>query len=612
MEAKWIWANQTVQLDQHCVFAFNVSKRENKTYKINISCDSIFAFYVNGTLAGFAQCSDFPYFKYYNTFDITNKLSEGTNHIEIKVWYLGQDFSCYYVANPGLWFEVFEDDELIRCSDEDVPSSLDYHYVQGLKKAITPQLGFSFEYNMASKDYEFANSVLVAKATPNPRPVKNLVLGALTESFIFDKGNYHCIYKLKQETAGFLDLDIISSAEQKVKIVFGEHLNNGHVDENISIRRMSIEVNLKEGENKLLEPLRRIAARYLEIIFVSPIEVNHLSLREVNYPQVWKEFNLKNELDDKIFKACVNTLNLCMHDHYEDCPWREQSLYAMDGRNQMLCGYLVTESSEFQRYNLVLLGKCLNKEVGLLTICAPTSTDLYIPSFSLFYILGVYEYIKYTKDKTILDEIGSTLDVIMNTYASRIDETGLIPAFEGKRYWNFFEWTDGSSEWNDTKKNKYDLLASAIFVYMAKLYNTFKRNHIDVEPIKDAIQKTFYDEQNNQYRLNEFKDSKSSELGNAFALLIGLGNPELANKLLNDDSMVKCSLSMMSFVYDAMLANGIDKEVVLNNIRKTYEPMLIEDFNTVWETELGWKDFGEAGSMCHGWSAIPIYYYLRK
>ena len=25
-----------------------------------------------------------------------------------------------------------------------------------------------------------------------------------------------------------------------------------------------------------------------------------------------------------------------------------------------------------------------------------------------------------------------------------------------------------------------------------------------------------------------------------------------------------------------------------------------------------WKDFGEAGSMCHGWSAIPIYYYLKK
>jgi hypothetical protein len=30
---------------------------------------------------------------------------------------------------------------------------------------------------------------------------------------------------------------------------------------------------------------------------------------------------------------------------------------------------------------------------------------------------------------------------------------------------------------------------------------------------------------------------------------------------------------------------------------------------TVWETELGESDFDNAGSLCHGWSALPIYYY---
>ena len=30
---------------------------------------------------------------------------------------------------------------------------------------------------------------------------------------------------------------------------------------------------------------------------------------------------------------------------------------------------------------------------------------------------------------------------------------------------------------------------------------------------------------------------------------------------------------------------------------------------TFWETELGEKDFDNAGSLCHGWSALPIYYY---
>ena len=37
--------------------------------------------------------------------------------------------------------------------------------------------------------------------------------------------------------------------------------------------------------------------------------------------------------------------------------------------------------------------------------------------------------------------------------------------------------------------------------------------------------------------------------------------------------------------------------------------MLKTGNNTVWETELGESDFSNAGSLCHGWSSIPIYYY---
>ncbi len=40
----------------------------------------------------------------------------------------------------------------------------------------------------------------------------------------------------------------------------------------------------------------------------------------------------------KIYDVSIYTLKCCMHEHYEDCPWREQALYTMDSRNQMLCG----------------------------------------------------------------------------------------------------------------------------------------------------------------------------------------------------------------------------------------------------------------------------------
>jgi hypothetical protein len=39
--------------------------------------------------------------------------------------------------------------------------------------------------------------------------------------------------------------------------------------------------------------------------------------------------------------------------------------------------------------------------------------------------------------------------------------------------------------------------------------------------------------------------------------------------------------------------------------------MLAEDATSFWETEDGAAAFGNAGSLCHGWSALPIY-YLHK
>ena len=39
--------------------------------------------------------------------------------------------------------------------------------------------------------------------------------------------------------------------------------------------------------------------------------------------------------------------------------------------------------------------------------------------------------------------------------------------------------------------------------------------------------------------------------------------------------------------------------------------MLFSGATSFWETAAGADDFGKAGSLCHGWSAIPIYFYYR-
>ena len=104
-------------------------------------------------------------------------------------------------------------------------------------------------------------------------------------------------------------------------------------------------------------------------------------------------------------------------------------------------------------------------------------------------------------------------------------------------------------------------------------------------------------------------------LGNALAIDVGLCTTEEAGvicKAIADGRASECSLSLKPFVYDALLkTDGIYKDYVLSEIRQNYKTMLDNGATSAWETINGAADFDNAGSLCHGWSAIPVYYYHK-
>ena len=68
---------------------------------------------------------------------------------------------------------------------------------------------------------------------------------------------------------------------------------------------------------------------------------------------------------------------------------------------------------------------------------------------------------------------------------------------------------------------------------------------------------------------------------------------------------------MYTFRYEALLKKDKEfyKDVILEEIDATYFGMLQEGATSFWETLKGDEDFDYAGSLCHGWSAMPVYYY---
>ena len=80
----------------------------------------------------------------------------------------------------------------------------------------------------------------------------------------------------------------------------------------------------------------------------------------------------------------------------------------------------------------------------------------------------------------------------------------------------------------------------------------------------------------------------------------------------NADGIYDCTLSMSIFRYDALLKiSEKNAEYILSDIDEKYYKMLNMGATTFWETAKGSADFDGAGSLCHGWSALPVLYYNK-
>ena len=683
-QAKWIWNSEAEGTDCYCEFISDVIFDKANKSRIRISADSNYALYINGNFVESGQYADYPNYKVYDEIDITENTVPGLNHIAVIVWYYGVKTFNYTIGKPGLIFEVEQNGKIVLSSDSDVLSRKSEMYISGKNQMITPQLGLNFHIDL-KKSLEwmigesvdgFENSV-VCKNMPYEfikRPVKKLCIGNATPGKLVGQGSFlygdttgdygakmqnaalsfyraeeifntktneyalkskiseglFFIVDLSEENTGYLDFDIEVKKDCEMEVGWGEHLLDGRCRTKIGKRNFSVTFELKSGRNVYMNPFRRFGCRYLQFfIHTDRVKIGHLGLRPVTYPLTVKEYKSGNLLRDTIYRVCQNTLIQCMHEHYEDCTWREQSFYTLDSRNQMLCGYYAFNEYEFPKASLRLLSKSL-KEDGLLTICCPTDEELKIISFSLFYIIQLSEYYLYSKDKDTVSFCFDTAKTIIDNFVERISDIGLVANFEGKNYWNFYEWQpylDGS---DNNSNDRYDTCLNALlsvtlerFCILCKAVGADDTLYIDKRnQLNGKIKTELFDNKTGLFKLYyKQSDNVISVLANAFGFLSGAITNEEAENVLelirrnggNFDNalIIETSLSMDTFRYEALLKadKAKYKDVILSEIDRVYLNMLRHGATSFWETKKGAADFHNAGSLCHGWSAMPIYYY---
>jgi hypothetical protein len=260
------------------------------------------------------------------------------------------------------------------------------------------------------------------------------------------------------------------------------------------------------------------------------------------------------------------------------------------------------------------------RDDGLLSICFPCGIDLTIPSFSLYYLLALKEYIQYSKDLSLAREINPKLQGILDTFVKNMTN-GLIYSFSGASHWNFYDWAkycEGTLY--SSQKASADVIINLLGIIAFNSYKEicqlcfldFSYDEI-LSTLKRRVREEFLNKETGLFRMNEETDAYTV-LANSLAVISRACTEAEAERIceaIANENLSPCSLSMKTFMYDALLLTDKRKYApyVLSEIRREYKIMLDSGATTVWETIDGESAFGNAGSLCHGWSAIPIYYY---
>ncbi|MFQ9737656.1 MAG: hypothetical protein ACLR06_07940 [Christensenellaceae bacterium] len=390
-----------------------------------------------------------------------------------------------------------------------------------------------------------------------------------------------------------MEIKFKAEAGERVAVAFGEHIADGGVRAFIDGRDFTAELIGNGKYTAFTGAFRRFGCRYLQVF--GEAEIEYIGLREVFYPLTVRPYKIENERRRKIYETALRTLELCLHEHYEDCPWREQSMYIMDTRSQMLCGYYAFDNPEcaLSAIRLMAAGQ---KENGLFELCFPAEVPITIPSFSLAFTTVVLEYTQFAKDCALAKEMLPVIEKMLGFFLSRLDGDGLFKTVSEEGIWHFYEWAgalDGAFfELDGSKKyrNEYDSLINA-FLSIA-LDNTAKLFSVTGEydkaiyyqdiriKLNKSLKEKFYSPETGLFRTYSDRE-EYSELSNALCVLAEACSDEEAKAIVEKlavgyDGWVRNTLSMSIFRYDALLKTDREKYVpaILKDIDETYGYML--------------------------------------
>lgn len=618
--------------------SFNLSKLDSAT--VDISAQARYKLYINGTLLGVGPCKGTREKLFYDRIDVTGALKKGKNEIFVEVLQLpstdvdGKPCPIEGVMRFGACMLAFE----LTCGDFVLKADESWRVskIKGITHTYAPST-----YSGSTREIVDATKVLGARYTGAARHTgvsngedDHYWWGITNRAFLFERpipmlsftdktdiikrdGEY---FEADYLTFGFPTFKISGKGTVKLRYfeAFGSHDEKNNGDRCDKSRpfydKMADEITV-DGEY-VFTPFWFRTFRFINIDTEGDVSVEMTSFCEVNYPMVPRtDYDFGREDDNALWKISVRTLQRCMHESYEDCPFYEQLQYAMDTSCQMLFNYQLTDDDLLARKAMDDFAAAQEAN-GLMPSRYPSLSAQHIPSFQFYFIFMVYAHYIRFGDLSLVRKHIRAIDGVIEWFRGHIDENGVVGQ---SKYWNFFDW---AKPWVYDQKRGceggvplgvyegvigiYNPMMAYFLQCAAKLNTLLGRNDVAEEylsladSLKENTLKYFWDEEKGLFA-DDVNHIYYSQHMQTWCVLCGVATGALAKKIMTNslDLEAKATYAFAYFYFRALEAAGLYEKTEL--LMDSYRSLLKLNCSTVPETPTNTR------SECHAWGAIAIY-----
>ncbi len=671
--ANWIYVPNTHETDAG-LYLFRKTIQLNsipKTYVIHISADNRYQLFVNEQFVSTGPAlGDLENYNY-NTVDIASFLKEGSNSIAAKVWNEGSfkpvnQFSkrtAFYIK--GLEeASILNTDNSWKCIQDNsftpIGQTVLGYYAAGANEKIDMNLtvhhwkkasfndaswedaaifnqrsfnGFGMSFNngwnlqesiipeMELKPIRFAEVRKVVGTTiPKKFPLN-------VQSFKV-KANSKVTILLDQNelTNAFTTLKFSGGNRASLVLSYAEALydknqnknNRNEIEEKELIGRR--DTIISSGANhQEFTTLSYRTYRYVELAIQTadqPITIDDVYGTFTAYPfKMNAKLNSNNSEMEDILTVGWRTARLCSVDTYMDCPYYERLQYIGDARIQMMISYYNSGDDRLAKNALNLWDQSIQKG-GLTLSRYPDTQSQVIPTYALWHISALYDYMYYGKDRNFVKTKLFGTRQILNHYISHIDKEGFVRDVPG---WNFTDWVPdwsagvgpmdemGRSAMIDLQlllalQSAIDLETKEGSMAYSKMYTSIAKE------LTNHIHEAYWDASKGLYA-DTPKGTMYSQHTNSMAILAGLTDTKtsksIALKMMEDKSLSRASIYFSYYLHRAYTKAGFGNQYL--------------DWLDVWRRnlELGMTTWGEdtevenTRSDCHAWGSSPNVEFYR-